>query len=314
MTDAPPTPIAKPDDLPFDLARRAYSNTSHSPDDRARADQAAYADDVNGLHAALAPHAATEAQKALLAGEVARYKENYLRLYSAYLHAHSRCASPMITGPANFPVRRQQKRSQAADSRRDELLAWREKARAAVEREVMESRPAEVVEDERWRALSRDIRGSLAEIAAIDEQGSPYTRASFVNSIAGKVERLARAGEVSLVEKAIDLIREYNDAHAKPAISARHGFWALAETARAAKAHDDALDEEPGTVVEGQGIRIVANRAADRVRIVFDAKPDEAMRAKLKGEGRRWSPSEEAWQRKMTNAAIYSAKKLTGLG
>jgi hypothetical protein len=64
---------------------------------------------------------------------------------------------------------------------------------------------------------------------------------------------------------------------------------------------------------QADGIRIVSNKAADRVQIFFPGKPDEEMRGKLKSEGWRFSPTEEAWQRKLTNAAIYSAKKITGL-
>ena len=51
MTDL--QPIAKPDDLPYQLACDAYRNTSFHPEERARRDQQSYAEDVNGLHAEL---------------------------------------------------------------------------------------------------------------------------------------------------------------------------------------------------------------------------------------------------------------------
>ena len=314
MTDEPLPPIAKPEDLGHDLAVSAYRWTSHTPEDRARRDQQSYADDVNGLHAEMLKHATTDEQKALVAEEMQRYKENYLKHFGAYLTSHSSVASSMITGPANVPVRQQQKRGQAADNKGDEFLQWREKARAAIERKVLDSRPQSAKDDERWNDLSADIKRSLAEIRAIDEQGSPWNRSSFVNSIAGKVERLAEAGETALVDRAVAQVREYNDAHRKPAISSRHGFWALPEFARQkAEQHDAAISEEPSTIVESDGIRIVENKAADRVQIFFPGKPDDAMRAKLKGEAWNWSRTEGAWQRKLTNAAIHSAKKITGL-
>jgi hypothetical protein len=61
-------------------------------------------------------------------------------------------------------------------------------------------------------------------------------------------------------------------------------------------------------------IRIVANRQADRVQIFFDDKPAEETRAALKGEGWNWSRSEAEWQRKLTDAAKASAKRIVGLG
>lgn len=56
--------------------------------------------------------------------------------------------------------------------------------------------------------------------------------------------------------------------------------------------------------------RIVMNVEANRVQILFDAIPSEEMRKKLKSNGFRWSPSQSAWQRHITNAAIYAAKEL----
>ena len=314
MTDIAHAPIAKPENLSHDLAVSAYRWTSHTPEDRARRDQQAYADDVNGLHADLLRHAATEGQKALLAEEMERYRQGYLRLYTACLHSHSRVASSMITGPANFPVRQQQKRGQAADSRRDEFLQWRDRARKAIERKLLDARPEEAKADARWTELERDITSSLAEIAAIDERGSPSTRALFVGSIAGKVERLAQAGEAALVGKALAQVREYNAAHKKPAISERHGFWRLAEAAeRKALEHDAALGKEPEVIGKAEGVEIVVDAQADRVRIVFAAKPSVEMIGRLKAEAWKWAPGEGAWQRKLTEAARHSAKRITGL-
>jgi hypothetical protein len=53
-------------------------------------------------------------------------------------------------------------------------------------------------------------------------------------------------------------------------------------------------------------------RPADRVQIVFVAKPDVQIIGTLKGEARRWTPSEGAWQRKLTAAANASALRITG--
>ncbi|MDO9398082.1 MAG: hypothetical protein Q7T71_16170, partial [Herbiconiux sp.] len=60
------------------------------------------------------------------------------------------------------------------------------------------------------------------------------------------------------------------------------------------------------------GGSIVDNREEDRVQIFFDQKPDQAMIDKLKGEGWRWAPSVGAWSRKRTDAALYSARRITG--
>jgi hypothetical protein len=159
MTDI--SPIAKPEDLDYQLAIRAYSNTNHTPEKRARADQEAYAADMNGLHAEMLELARTDEQKTLLAEEIERYRKGSLEKYTAYLHSHSRCASSMITGPANFPVRRLQKYGEWADNKRDEILNWRTRARAAIKSKLLDARPEAVKEDDRWQDLARDIKHSL---------------------------------------------------------------------------------------------------------------------------------------------------------
>ena len=60
--------------------------------------------------------------------------------------------------------------------------------------------------------------------------------------------------------------------------------------------------------IELAGARI--EEAENRVRIVFDAKPDETVRSALKSAGFRWSPTSGAWQRHASNAAWYEAKRI----
>lgn len=52
--------------------------------------------------------------------------------------------------------------------------------------------------------------------------------------------------------------------------------------------------------------------ADDRLRINFDTKPDADMIARLKQNGFKWSPTNTAWQRQLTDNAISSANRLLG--
>lgn len=60
----------------------------------------------------------------------------------------------------------------------------------------------------------------------------------------------------------------------------------------------------------GDGWTIILARSDDRVRIVFDDKPDKTVRDRLKAEAWRWAPSVGAWQRKLTQAAVMSATRI----
>lgn len=56
------------------------------------------------------------------------------------------------------------------------------------------------------------------------------------------------------------------------------------------------------------GLRVVENAEANRVQLFFDAKPAEEVRARLKGYGFRWAPSEGAWQRHLNGSGIMYAR------
>jgi hypothetical protein len=63
---------------------------------------------------------------------------------------------------------------------------------------------------------------------------------------------------------------------------------------------------------EHEDLRIIENPEIDRLQIVFPGKPDEETRKSLKSYGFRWSPSEGAWQRQLSNSARYAAEQVTG--
>lgn len=58
-----------------------------------------------------------------------------------------------------------------------------------------------------------------------------------------------------------------------------------------------------------QGVcEVVENTEENRLQFLFDGKPPAATRQILKDHGFRWAPSQEAWQRKLTNSARFNAR------
>lgn len=53
------------------------------------------------------------------------------------------------------------------------------------------------------------------------------------------------------------------------------------------------------------GVRVFENREANRLQLYFDGKPAAEVIKELKGHGFRWCRSEAAWQRQISNTAIY---------
>jgi hypothetical protein len=61
---------------------------------------------------------------------------------------------------------------------------------------------------------------------------------------------------------------------------------------------------------EFAGGRAEANTELNRLQLFFDERPNESQRAQLKAGGFKWAPSQDAWQRQLTDNAIYSAGRL----
>jgi hypothetical protein len=129
-------------DLPQDLARAAHQGTSFVPERRAQQERDEYAATLRADFEELTKLADTEEKQAQLAEEFARYRAGYRQRALALLRSQSRCLSPMITGPARFPVERNRKRCAIAHQRLTELLDFRKRALAAIRKALQpELRP-----------------------------------------------------------------------------------------------------------------------------------------------------------------------------
>ena len=62
-----------------------------------------------------------------------------------------------------------------------------------------------------------------------------------------------------------------------------------------------------------EGGRVEANMEKNRLQVFFDAIPDEETRRELKSWGFRWARSEGAWQRQLTDNAIYAASRIKAI-
>jgi hypothetical protein len=307
---AAPEGPAKASDLNAENGTRAYGNMSFSPERRAQSDIAEYVRDVNELHVAMMERAETPEQRAVVEAEIARYREGYITRQNMLWAASARTASPMITGPANFPAARNRKALDAYDKKIKDFTDWQKKAKKSIRSKVDAARTGDQVASAEWDALRRDIAGSIAEIRNIDAGTSRSDRGAFTDSIKRKIETRARRGETDVVRQALDMVREAQAGMAKPIFAERNAIWSLGE--QAAQTAAAPVETGESVIAEYDGARIVDNKDDSRVRIYFDAKPSADVVSDLKKSGWRWSRSEGAWQRQNTNAARSSAQSIVG--
>jgi hypothetical protein len=64
------------------------------------------------------------------------------------------------------------------------------------------------------------------------------------------------------------------------------------------------------TIRKPDNVQIVENADLNRLQILFPGKPVDSVRALLKRNGFRWSPSEGAWQRQLNDNARWAAKQV----
>lgn len=64
---------------------------------------------------------------------------------------------------------------------------------------------------------------------------------------------------------------------------------------------------------EFDGGKVVANSEKNRLQVFFDSIPPEEVRTALKGHGFHWARSEGAWQRQLSQNAVYSARRIPAI-
>ena len=286
-------------------ARNAHNNTSFSPEKRGEQMISDYEKqlsiDLDSITAA------TEQQQT-------DYLAKYKRLFSDYLAAKSRCISSMITGPSNFPVARAQKFNQWESNKYDTFQGWRKRALPAIQKSIQAAKSPEQKIDEAWVSIKKHIVEAAATIISIDTgEETRYSRPLFVNSITNFIKRMAKNGQAEHVKRSLELIKDINNKYDKPIVTNKSAIWGLVAVAEEIEADQEAETNRESETIPFDGGKIVLNYQQDRLQIVHEQKPDDAVRSELKRNGFRWSPRNTAWQRKLTNAAKYKAQELTGV-
>lgn len=282
-------------------AIRAYNNISFSPEQRGESIVREYSAELTGDISNM-----PESDKVA-------YISRYEALLLNWLSAKSRTISTMITGPANFPVRRAEKANQSEQNRYSEFRDWRDKALKGIAKRKEDSKPQDQKDSEVFEYTKNQILSSCQTIIGIDngtERG--YSRALFVSNLTGRINRIAKTGNIELLAKCLDLIKEVNESVKKPVISNSNSIWKLLEVAEATREAKFDRENKPNREFKIESGIVLLNYEADRLQLIFDSKPEYSIISKLKQNAFRWSPTNSAWQRQLTNNAIYAAVNVVG--
>ena len=305
---------ARVDDIPLEVAVRAYSGISFTPERRAERVREEYVAHIQSVAEDLSPLVTNAEQRAIFEEELERYRQRYIDLLTRYLAAKSRVVSPMIAGPSNFPVAQHEKAIRSEQKRLDELISWSKRAKEAIRRKLLDARSEEEVETEKRQRLLNEVRLNIETIKRIDAGEYVGGRDLFKSSIEGFIRRAADRGDIKAARDALRVVAEAQADMKRPIFTKRHSIWRYVDEAEARLQKRKELAEATPkrTIIEYKGATVIDNLEADRVQILFDDIPGQEVRSALKRQGWKWSPRASAWQRKRTTNSVQSARHILG--
>ena len=313
--------------LSASLLRNSHSGTSFSPERRAQQEEADYRLTLEQDWDYLSGLADSDEARATLRDEFSRYAEGYASKVNASLAAHGRIISVMITGPARFPVARNDKANESYRKRLEEQSEFRKRALTAIKRKIAPETGAIMAGDKgAVESLKTKLQGlidaqeSMKKANAIVRRYysvSPRPYTSSLKPGKGEAGYLAEMKEAGFTEaQARDL--------AKPGTFGDLGFASYSlsnNNANIARVREriaglEAMKERGNSEQEWSGgVRVEEDAEDARIRILFPGKPSPEAISALKSGGFRWSPSSGAWQRQLNNNGRWAVQQtLTKLG
>jgi len=295
-------------DIPLKTAISAHSGTSFDPEKRGKSRVDDYVDTIKSDYEELQALATTPEKQAILDEMFPSYRNGYKDRMIETLNAESRTVSTMITGPANFNVERNRKRNETADKRRDEAIEFRKKLITKIKNAINPSQASSFLGTS--QKTIEAMGEKLADLKATQARMKEANR--IIRAGKNVAEELGKLGYAPDIVKTLQL----------PDYAGRIGFASFELTSINNKIKSlekrekltarkrEIADTIGNTEFTMGDVRVVKNFDENRIQIIFPGKPDAGMISKLKGKGFRWSPKNTAWQRVLTNRAIYDAKAL----
>ena len=294
-------------------AKGAFNGTSFSPEKREASAVQGY---INHMAAVAAEFEkwATDDNAAQMNADLERYRAKWVAMENAYLSAHSRIMSTMIAGPSNFPVRSMQKKNDTLHKRTTEALEWQEKA---IDRLRSTYNPARIA-NAPIMADDPDALDKLQEkvdaLKAYQEAHNKIMRGK--GELSEKSERLiALHGSQELLAKALKSLAVMgNNVYTFQMTNNLANIKRLEGRVSQLSKVKAVVDSGAAVLTEAtiaNGVTVERDLVDVRLRLRFPNKPSAAVRDLLKSRGFRWSPTQEAWQRQLTNNAEWTLRDMT---
>ena len=291
--------------LSYETARNAFIWNSMSPDKRGKSTQQEYAQTINSFAEKIEKLVIDKAQVETAKSTYQYFVDGYDKHFRAWLSAMGRTASSFVTGPSKFPVERNRKALDVEHKRSVELLEFINKAENGLVKRLHAALPETKKDEIVDLGIKKDIYKSCARILAIKNGGAWGDIALFRKNLQSRLETLRR-NDPKTFNNAIDYLHQF-EAEAGQIVFAKNN--PIRQKVSAQKVVVEVEKQTGSTIIyDKNGLKVEDNKGDERVRMFFDGKPSRVFIDALKRAAFKWSPSNSAWQRKNTYAAILAAK------
>lgn len=236
--------------------------------------------------------------------------DRYARRLADWTNAHNRngasCPSILVSGRANFPIRKKEKQN----AREDRLWKEYQEIQGILSQiESVGTGPIDLTDPHARDLLSSRATALQEELKTGKAMNAHYRKYKTMQGFPGLSD--ASAAEMD------DGIRRCPSFMQTP-----FPDFELASLRRKIKTAQDRLatldrlqaaQKSPAENIKFDGGEIVRNASENRLQILFDATPDADLRAQLKNSGFHWSPKNKAWQRILTRNALYDARRILNI-
>lgn len=232
-----------------------------------------------------------------------RYSKRMAEYFNRDISINLMCPSVMISGPANFPVKKKNRQIAAFDDNRE----FFNETQKLLNKIKSISNGSELIKSSDEDCIER-LEYKLETLKALQE------KMKSANVAIRKKDKEEGNLDLLALGYSPDQIKELRT----PDFGGRIGYPAYALQNNNQEIHrvEDRINslkaiKDKGTIEEeNERYTYREDPESMRIQFVFDGKPSDDIRNILKQNGFRWAPSQGAWQRQLTSNGKHAARRV----
>lgn len=229
------------------------------------------------------------------------YKARYINLFTSWLSAKGNCTSSFITGSSNYNMRRHEKTQRSEENHYTLWQEWRTRAKKAI---IRKAQPE--------KTFLSEIDRYKSELEGMQKKHELMKQGNIL------IKKAKKEGKDISAE--LKTLLGINDFNAEWAMKWGFGLTnnnanmkRIEQRIKELEQKESLKNEQPITEYTFEGGKLIVNYEADRLQIIFDTRPTSEELTAWKNKGLNsynWSPSVMAWQRKITENAMWAVKRM----